>query len=348
MSRSPENVTSRAGGWIAGGTLLLWTVVLLFPTTAPAHPAAGRVVIALAVLWHLLNVYVWLVPAWRRSVIERRGPLLGVGFAFGASVVGSVADLIVAGVPAAAGVWPWRLLVFVVPFLLPLILRLPYRPHLVDLAVIALVIALPHLPGFDRPWMIGAPATEAGGLLATGLSAGSLGGAALLFTYFYGTRYWTLAPLDLKPRKGDGPTLVAAWGLGVAGAIIGALVSQGTPLVPVSSPPAGAWHWLWWTLTGAGLTILVETLLFRSLLQTWIAKSLSGLLRNGAMLSGPAAALITAVLHTGYGPFGLSREVGFVVSLALGLVFAKSNRYFPAAVAHGLTMLTLALLASGR
>ncbi len=56
-----------------------------------------------------------------------------------------------------------------------------------------------------------------------------------------------------------------------------------------------------------------------------------------------AAAAAAALLHAVYGPFGLSPELGFVISLALGLVYTRSNRYFPAAVAHGLILLVLAV-----
>lgn len=333
------------GGWIAGGAVLLWAVLLFVPTSPLAVSSARGVVSGVVVLWHVLNVYLWFVPGWRRSVIERRGPLLGVGFAFGAAFVGAVADALWIGAGAAAATAVWRFLVYALPFIVPLAMKLPYRAHPVDLGVIVMAALLPRVPGFDRPWVFLSPGLEWAGLLTAHLSAGSLGGAALLVTYFSGARFWTLAPCDLIPRKGDGRSLFWAWTLGSATAlIVGTLIDRG-PLVPMGSF-ASAWDGLQWLLAGPGLAVVLEVLIFRSLLQSWMTKTLSGRLGWAPMYAGAAAAALTAGLHAAYGPFGLTREAGFFVSLVHGLVYARSNRYFPAFVAYCLILVTLAALAS--
>lgn len=328
--------------------MLLWALLFLHPASPMSSLRTRGIVAAFVTLWHLLNVYVWFVPDWRRPVIERRGPLLGVGFAFGAAFVGAIADGFWIGVGTAIGWAAVRFVIYAIPFILPLALRLPFRPHPIDLGVIVLVAALPVLPGFDFPWISLSLEPVAGGLLSSGLGAGSLVSAALLFTYFHGARYWTLAPCDLKPRKGDVKSLLSAWSLGTVVALIAGVIFRGIPVLAPDGLPVGVWGWLEWSLAGLGLAVLVEVLLFRSLLQSWIAKTLSTRLGWVSQYSGLVAALFTAALHAGYGPFGLSREVGFLVSLAQGLVYVKSNRYFPSVVAHALTLLTLAVIASGR
>lgn len=335
------------GGRVAGGALLPWAVLLLFPASPVATGSAGGVARAVVCLWHLLNVYLWLVPGWRRHVIERRGPLLGVGFAFGAAVVGAVADAFSLGATTAALTGAWRLLLYALPFVATILLRLPFRPHPLDLGVFALAACLPLVPGFDRPWVTLSPAAGSGGLLSAGLGAGSLGGAALLWTYVSGTRFWTLAPCDLKPREGDGRSLLSAWAAGTAAALAAGAVLFGTLLAnPLAADPSagGLWGWLEWALAGPGFAALVEVLIFRVLLQSWLAKALTGRVGLSPGRAHAAAAVVTAALHAAYGPFGLGRAVGFFVSLVHGLACARSNRLFPAAAAYALILLTLAAL----
>ena len=344
MPTAPNKPNAPVAEIVAIAALLLWALLLVFSPAAQSLPAIRRVLLAAAALWHLLSFYLWLVPRWRHHVIEHRGPLLGIGFAFGAAFVGAAADAFRLGAVAAVGLFFLRLLVYSLPFSLPLIMRLPPRPHAVDWGVVTLSLLLPRLPGFDGSWFSW-PGEIGGGLLHQGLSPGSLGAPALLATYFYGVRPWTAAPLDLRVRPGDGRTVVAALLLACAGAWMTG-IRAGVPWTG-SMPETGSWVWLVWLLSGAGLAALFEELAFRGLVQAGLTKRMAqGRKGWSALAAAAAAATIASVLHATYGPFGMSWRAGLGFSLGIGLAFTRSNRYFPAALAHALGLLALPLLAS--
>lgn len=343
MSTPSFQPTASIGPAIAIGTLLVWAWVLLHPASPIGVSDLPSFVRSLAILWYLLSLYLWMVPAWRRLVIERRGPLLGFGFAFGAAFVSSVADGFHLGGWTALGIGAWRLIVLLTPFIPPLVMRLPRRPHPIDLAVVLLALFLPGVPGFKTIWVAAAAPSGTSGILNTGIGPGALSAAALLWTYFYGVRFWTLAPLDLKARSGDVATLVAAWFLGIIAVSLLSLAPGGFARWP--KMPVAPWDGAWWILTGIGLAVLLEELVFRCILQSWMTQALTRRFSGRARPAGVVAAVAAAFLHAGFGPFGLSRELGFVISLALGLVYTKSNRYFPMVIAHALILLTLAAAA---
>lgn len=316
----------------AFSALLLWAAVLFSPALQSAAAPPARALQVAASLWHLLSFYLWYVPAWRRHVIERRGPLLGVGFAFGAAFVSTLADASASWRWSLVALFFWRLAVYLVPFVPPLVRRLPPRPHPVDGAVVVLALLLSRIPGFDGAWFAWEGA-HPGGLLGGGIGPGSLGAPALLATYFYGVRPWTGAPLDLKARPGDGRSAALAVLLAVAGGAAGLLVAG----IPPEGAPAGGWELAGWLLLGLGLSALFEELAFRGIFQAGLSKMLlSGRTGLKAAAARLCAALAAAALHGVYGPFGMPRLAGFGFSLGIGWVFAVSNRYFPAALAHGL------------
>lgn len=342
MSMRSGRFFGSPGPAAACAALLAWALVLLYPASPVAARDVPSFFRAVAVVWFLLNVYLWLVPPWRQLVIERRGPLLGFGFAFGAALISLVADAFSRGWLAALGLGAWRFLVLFLPFLPPLVARLPYRPRGIDLGVVILSLLLPILPGFQSLWFPVDLPGQGGGLFRSGLGPGALSAAALLWTYFYGVRFWTLAPLDFKARPGDLGAIAAASFLSlVAAVLLRWLPGELGSVWPVL--PAGVWEAAWWLLTGIGLAALFETLVFRSILQAWITQGLTRRLSKKTPMPRLLAAAAAALLHAVYGPFGLSPELGFVISLALGLVYTRSNRYFPAAVAHGLILLVLAV-----
>lgn len=270
--------------------------------------------------------------------------MLGIGFAFGAAVVGTVADAPGSSAWSVLGLLVWRLAVYALPFIPPLTWRLPPRPHLADGAVVLLALLLPRLPGFQGIWFT-VPGEHPGGLLFGGLGPGSLGAPALLATYFYGARFWTAAPLDLRARSGDGRSALGGFLLATAAAWVATFL--GDSARPLATP-AGletAWARLYWAVAGIGLAALFEELVFRGLIQAGIRKVWPrGRAGWTAGVAAATAALAGAALHAIYGPFGMTRPVGFGVSLAIGAVFARSNRYFPAAAAHALTLLARMLI----
>lgn len=337
MPTTLRRPTLPAGETVACGALILWAAALLLPQGEAVPFSFARLLQAAAVIWHLLSFYLWLVPRWRRLVIERRGPLLGVGFAFGAAFVSSIADASGMSPLALVGLFLWRLFVYVLPFVPPLAWRLPLAPHPVDGAVTLLALFLPRLPGFDGAWFNWFEANQ-GGLLQGGLGPGSLGGPALLATYFYGVRPWTAAPLDLKPRPGDGRAALAALFLGSLAAWAAGFFDEleaGRAALEATSPTLIRLRWL---LLGAGLSALAEELAFRGIVQAGLSKAFSRGSGRWRALRRLGFALFAAALHAAYGPFGMTAVQGLGLSLAIGLMFARTPRYFPAVLAHSLAL----------
>ena len=337
----------------AWGLMLLWAILLLTPQgwrlTAPAW--AGRLLQGAALLWFLLNFTLWLVPEWRRSVVRNRGPLLGLGFAFAAALVGAAVDGVVAGrFASAAGAFALRLLWLSLPFVLPFLLRSPY-PHPADLLVLAYALALPHLPGFGGSWLArpGAPAGGFFGAFGTGAAAagaGHLSAMALVATYFCGARPWTGAALDWTVRPGDlrHTARIAAWAAaGACIALAGTRVLAGAPGAgsPVTSAAGAA------LLFGMTVAALFESFAFHAVLQAGLTRLLprriSARARRAADLLAPLAA---AAIHAWIGLFGLAGAPGF--GFALGLAYACRGvaRLFPVAIGHAGGLLIAALIFS--
>lgn len=315
--------------------LLLWTVGLLrWREQIEAEVAVHRALLAAGTLWFLLSAYLWMAPSWRRSSIERRGPLLGFGFAFAAAFVSALIDGVDRGGLFGAALFFWRLALLGAPFALPFrIGKRPY-PHLLDAVVLVYAVLLPHLPGFGGLWWRIPQGGLILGMSAGGIGPGHLAAAGLLTTYFYGVRTWTAAPLDGLLRKGDIGRAAGGAVLGLALAAAGASVlGTGAWLEPWSDRQA----YLAWLLVGAGYAAFFEELAVRGLL-------LAGLphwLPKGALRSTGARLLLVlgvALCHAALGSFGLGRAGAFGLSVGIGAVSMKAPRLLPAYLAHAVAL----------
>ena len=255
----------------AVGLLLLWASLLLVPRgwQINAPTLVGRVALGAVLLWFFLNFIFWFVPSWRASAVERRGPLLGFGFAFAAALISAVVDGVHGGVGVGAGAFFVRLGWLSLPFLLPFLVRPSPYPHLIDLGVALYALLLPYLPGFGGEWMHLPAATAAGffGRAAGSatLGPGHLASIALLSTYFCGARPWTAAPLDWRPRPGDGRHALRCGAWAALGAFLGILIAvllgggEATPAPAAGRVPA--------LVFGVTVASLFEGMVFCALLQ---------------------------------------------------------------------------------
>lgn len=313
------------------GMLLFWAFGLLvweerMEAAVPVH----RIFLAACTLWLLLNAYLWMVPSWRRTSIERRGALLGFGFAFAAALVSALVDGIARGAPAGAGLFAWRMALLAAPFALPFrIGRRPY-PHPLDALVLLYALLLPHLPGFGGLWWTTPDAGPVLGMRAGGIGPGHLAAATLLTTYFYAVRTWSAAPLDGLCRRGDLRRAAggAALALGLTAAVT-ALPGAGAQ----GEPWAGRQEFFVWLLVGVGFAAFVEELAVRGLLlaglRHWLPKE--------ALRPAWAQALlvpVVALCHAALGSYGLGRLEAFGLSLGIGAVNLKAPRLLPAYLAH--------------
>ncbi len=326
---------------------------------------ATRVIYTLLVLWFLANAYVWLSPTLRLNLIERRGPLLGFGFAFAAALLSSVGDGLTLGFVQGVGLFFWRLLLLSLPFALPFILKPTAYPHHLDLGVVAYALALPHLPGFSGDW-ITLPAVTHPGLFAltsaaesggAALGVGTLSALALIGTYFYATRTWSAAPLDLRVRAGDlrhaGLTAlfaVVGWSGGVAVTalttaddVVGTLAHS----VPTRDlfGLGGVAEVFTHLLMALGLAALFESVVFRGLIQSgwpyWLSRGTTSL-KSGAV--SVVGAVVAAILHATIGVYGLGGLVSLGFALGLTFAYRRVGRLLPTATGHAFALLILALL----
>lgn len=300
--------------------------------------AVHRGVLASATCWFLLNAYLWLVPSWRQSSVERRGPLLGFGFAFAAAFVSAVVDGIDRGALEGLALFAWRMGLLAAPFAAALrVGKRPY-PHLLDALVVAYALLLPHLPGFGGLWWRAPDAGSVLGMRADGIGPGHLAAAALLTTYFYAVRPWSAAPLDGVARPGD-------VGRAAAGAVLAAALAAAAGAA--SGPgalhglPEATQGWLAWLLVGAGYAAFVEELVMRGIL-------LPGL-RHGLPKGVPRSKAVDAVLvagvalcHAALGSYGLGAAGAFGLSIAVGAVNSRAPRFLPAYLAHAAALGALA------
>lgn len=305
----------------------------------------------------MANFYLWMVPSWRQSVVERRGPLLGFGFAFAAAAMSAIVDALTYGTWTGVGLFLLRFLVVGIPFLLPHLIALSPYPHRVDVAVILGALLLPILPGFSGTWARFAGVVEPGFLSSSAtvspagaaIGPGHLLAFGLVTTYFYGVRFWTAAPLDWRLRSGDVKSIAKGIGAAIVGALIGRLVGQQGWFFDFG-PALGSFESVFlWLLLGPVTVSVFEELVFRGLIQAGIPRWIP---KGWASSPGKAvpfvAAIIAAALHGAIGFWGLSFWPAFGFSLGIGLTFATRIRFLPTVLAHGiaLTVLFFARIAS--
>lgn len=332
--------------------LAIWAIALVIPDffRPPAGGAPGPAWI-IASLWFLLNFIAWMVPGWRERIVERRGPLLGFGYAFAAALVSAAADAFQVGAGKGAILFAVRLALLALPFILPHAMALGRYPHPLDLAVLAFAVMLPRLPVFDGLWIGLEGAGFAGffGPSPGGIGPGHLAGMALVTTYFYGVRAWTGAPLDWRLRPGDLRAAVENALLGALGAWIGfgllRLTAPAGASAPLALNPAGG-------LLSAGILVgltlapLFEELVARGIVQAalahWLPKGGRSPLRRQASLAAAVAGGVLA--HAALGFYGLPVSAGAGLSLGIGIGFVRKKRFLPAALGHAAAWLIALLL----
>lgn len=336
----------------AAGLLILWAGLLIFGRAQiNAATPVGRAASGAALLWFLLNFIFWFVPSWRASGVERRGPLLGFGFAFAAALISAVVDGAHGGIGVGVSAFFARLVWLGLPFLLPFVVRPSPYPHLIDLGVALYALLLPHLPGFGGEWMrlAAAPASGFFGRAAEGaaVGAGHLAAVALVSTYFCGARPWTAAPLDWRLRPGDAKHALRCGAWAALAALLGwgvaALVAGGEASHPIDVREAGGAAAL---LFGVTVGSLFEGMFFCALLQSgiprWLPKPAAQRFTKGSL--SVVAALLAAFLHAWVGVYGLPPLAGAGFALGLALAYRGVNRMLPAVLGHAAALAAVSLL----
>lgn len=295
----------------------------------------------LGALWFVLNVYVWLVPKYRRLLIERRGPLLGAGFAFGAALISAVIDAFSVGLGAAAALFAVRFLFLLIPFLIPLATKLPRAPHPLDLCVFLYALLLPRFPGFGGVWLtLGGAMPAHAGFFAT-LGPGTLGAGALIVTYFFGVRWWSEVVVEWRLRPADHAPALRATALALLGAMVFGLIAEGSlrsfsgvGKSVLFGPGAAA------SLLAMIAIVPVEEVFFRGILLAGLrrAPALRGSKRLRPVIE-PVMAIAVAALHAWWGAYALPAPAAFGLSLGIGLAALGTNRLLPSVLGHGAALL---------
>ncbi len=311
--------------WVAGSAFGLALVGLVGLPAGWYGPVQGALWLAMPVAaWLLANLFVWMAPTWRITVIYQRGDALGLGFAAAAALLLWL---------AAWGRWPGgpalfaalALAALAAPFVLARRLRGEAgEPAWWDGAVAVYYLILLASPVLRLP-LSPAPGGTLGPLFAS-LDLGTLAIAAAAATYFFGVRQWQEVSSYWWPDRRD--LAAAAW------ASLAALVAV-VPAVGWSGPTAigpgaavAAWLSAW-----AGGGLLAQEVLWRgvalpALLRwlpgpAWAAVALTGLAETAlAFLLGPA----------GYAPVRDPAALVWVAAsgLAAGHACRQRRRLFPA------------------
>jgi len=354
-----QHVTSTRVGVLL---MLWWTAILFIPDGWKlTGQGVSRIAVGAAIAWYLLNFYAWMVPEWRRNFVERRGPLLGIGFAFGAACIGAVIDALLTGWPSGLAAFAWRWLLLTLPFLVPFAFRPSPYPHRLDLIVLLYALALPRIPGFDGVWATLAHSVgggffvggTAGASRSVVLGPGHLAALGLIAAYFYGARAWSAAPLDWRLRSGDGLHVLRTAGfalLGVAATVMALSVTGADPLEAMRANEAllGPGGSLAGSLSRITLALCLaapsEALVFRGLLQSGLPHWLPPRLFSGDRRLRAALALVTSVgAHVALGAYALPWPLSLGFAAGLALAYQRCQRFLPAALGQALSLALIGL-----
>lgn len=337
---------------LVGALLLIWILALLSGGSWRDQGGwVGSLVLLAGSSWFLLNIYAWWVPEWRQSIVQRRGPLLGLGYAFAAALLSAIVDAFFDGIGRGVALFFLRLVLLLIPFIAPFTVKTTPYPHRVDLAVLVYATVLPWLPGMDGTWFEFGLNPYPGLFFGEGtlsIGPGVLVAWGLIATYFYGARTWTGAPLDLKIRRGDAKHALRTAGM----ALLGWAIVQAVTVVWQAAVNQGPFTWmqalegvavqgsgdgdpghilaLW--VVGLAAAIPLEALVVRSVFQAginhWVPVSWG---QKAPKALSSAAAVVAAAVHALLGVYAVGRgAAAFGFALGLAWAFRRSKRFLPA------------------